>query len=98
MSNGDGGAAGQGVPIEVFMSDNGVCLSVPRGCGLEHADALHVDVDRRSVVAMRGGSELPIELPALSEAHCKALVNAGEVAIGEFIVQGVVSAYCLPVG
>lgn len=98
MSNGDGGAVGQGVPIEVFMSDKGVCLSVPRGCGLEHADALRVDVDRRSLVAMRGGSELPIELPALSEAHCKALVNAGEVAIGEFIVQGVVSAYCLPVG
>ncbi len=98
MSNCGDNTAGLGLPIEVFMSDKGVCVSVPRGCGLEHADALRVDVKRRSLVALRGGSELPIDLPALSEAHCKALVNAGEVAVGEFVVQGVVSAYCLPVG
>lgn len=93
----ESGELGNGLAVEVFMSANGVCLAVPRGCGLDQAESLRVDVERRTVTALRGGSELPVDLPSLSEAHCKALVNAGEVAIGEFVSQGVVAAYCLPV-
>lgn len=91
------GEAGQPLSIEVYLSANGVCLAVPRGCGLEQADALRVDVGKRSVVALRRGSELPIDLPALSEAHCLALLTAGEVAVGEFAVQGAAGAYSLAV-
>jgi hypothetical protein len=85
------------VSIEVFLSAGGVCLSAPRDCGLEYADSICVDVKSRSLVALSGGSALPIEMPQLSEAHCQALVAAKEVAIGEFTVRGVVAAYSLAV-
>lgn len=83
--------------IEVFLSAGGVCLSAPRGCGLDQADALRVDVAAQSLVALRSGSELPIDLPQLSAAHCQALVAVGEVSVGEFTARGAVGAYVLPV-
>lgn len=83
--------------VEVFLSEAGVCLAAPRGCGLDQADSLSVDVENRKVIAMLAGSELPVDLPMLSTAHCQALVDAGEVAVGEFVVQGVAGAYMVRV-
>lgn len=84
--------------LEVFLSRKGVCLAVPVGCGLDQADSLRVDIAGRRVAAIRHGSELPIDLPLLSVAHCEAIAQAGEVAVGEFVVQGVKAAYILKVG
>lgn len=83
--------------VEVFLSPEGVCLAVPPGCGLDQADSLRVDVASRRVAAMRRGSELPIDLPKLSAAHCEAIAQTEEVAVGEFVVQGVKAAYMLRV-
>ena len=92
-----GDAALDIMSVELFLSPAGVCLAVPRGCGLEQADTLQVNVATRKVRVLRRESELPIDFPPFSEAHCKALAGAGEVAVGEFAVQGVVAAYMVKV-
>lgn len=83
--------------IEVFLSSAGVCLSVPPGCGLDQADSLRIDRRARRMVALRAGSELPIDLPELSLAHCLALIEAKRVPVGEFLTQGAKGAYWLAV-
>lgn len=83
--------------VEVFLSAAGVCLSVPPGCGLDQADTLRVDRRSRRMVALRAGSELPIDLPHLSSAHCQALIDAKRVPVGEFLTQGAKGAYWLTV-
>lgn len=87
----------QELPIEIFLSENGVCLSVPKDCGLEKADSLMVNVESQNIQAVCNGKVLPITLPKLEGAHCEALVRSGVVALGEFSVRGVLNAYCLPV-
>lgn len=83
--------------MEVFLSAGGVCLSVPPGCGLDQADALRIDRRTRQIAALRAGSELPLDLPALSLAHCQALIDAKRVPVGEFLTQGVKGAYWLTI-
>lgn len=83
--------------IEVFLSAAGVCLSVPPGCGLDQADSLRVDRRTRRITALRAGSELPVDLPVLSLAHCQALIDAKRVPVGEFLTQGAKGAYWLAV-
>lgn len=85
------------VSIEVFMSSTGICLAMPRNCGLEYADTLLVDAHDRSLTAVGNGVALSIELPNLSSAHCQALIRSGTVAVGEFNTLGVVVAYTLGV-
>lgn len=87
----------QALPLEIFLSSQGICMAAPRGCGLDQAQRLEVDVNKRTVIAVKDGSVLPLDLPFLSSAHCQALAAAGNVAIGEFNVRGVSAAYHLPV-
>lgn len=87
----------EAISIEVFLSEGGVCLAVPRDCGLEFASMLLVDRKSCSLTAMSGDEILPVTLPNLSPAHCDALLTVGKIAVGEFVLQGVAAAYFLDV-
>lgn len=85
------------IAVEVFLSEAGVCLALPRGCGIDQADALRVDMNAQTLHALRNGGVLPVDFPKLSQAHCQAIKGVTEVAVGEFVPQGVVQAYMLRV-
>lgn len=96
MGDGTARLSGQ-VSVEVFLSATGIALSVSQGCGLEQADALRVESETGRIVALQGTSELPIDLPLLSQAHCQALLDAGRVPVAEFVADGMASGYMVGV-
>lgn len=89
--------------VEFFVSEAsdgsvaGVMMSVPSQCGLHTADSLRID--GTVMLAMQGGTVLPIDLPELSSANCLRLgelaASGQDLVVGEFTACGLANSYFL---
>ena len=85
--------------VEIFAAKDGagVFIAAPHRCGLKDADTLQVD--GLSMVAIKNGSILPVDLPDLGDKERSYLLKYSEsrrlLPVGEFLARGLADSYFL---